>query len=282
MSATHSQSSPSSRGLPSPHEAVALAYQGQPFLAGAGIVLLLATIPTLAAMGLDGRTLNGINVWIKPLKFEVSLALHLLSVAWLMLFLPERRGGRLVRVLAYAMAGAAFFEIAYIALQASRGEASHFNVSTPIAGLMYTLMGIGAVALVATSGWIGALILRHGETSRPIVLAAGLGLVLGSALGGFFGAFMSSQLGHWVGGDRTDLGGLPVFGWSRTDGDLRVAHFVGLHLIQAVPIAAWIGAGVLPPRLQKPAIVAAAAAGCLVTLAVFLQALWGLPFLGRT
>jgi hypothetical protein len=280
MSAAHSLNSPASRGLPSPHAAVALAYQGQPLLAGAGILLLLATIPTLAALGLDGRTLNGINVWIKPLKFEVSLALHLLSVAWLMLFLPERQG-RLVRGLAYAMAGAAFFEIAYIALQASRGEASHFNVGTPITGLLYTLMGIGAVTLVATSGWLGALILRHGQTSRPIVFAAGLGLVLGSALGGLLGAYMSSQPGHWVGGEATDRGGLPVFGWSRTGGDLRVAHFVGLHLIQAVPLAAWIGAAILPDRLQKPAIVAVAAVGSLVALTVFIQALSGLPFLPR-
>lgn len=280
MSAALPAASPSARSLPSPGEAVELAYQGQPLLAGAGIFLLLATIPTIAAMGLDARTLNGISVWIKPLKFEVSLALHLLSVAWLMLFLPERQG-RLVRGLAIAMTAAAFFEIAYIVLQASRGEASHYNVGTPIAGLMYTLMGVGAVVLVATSGWIGALILRQGDTSRPIAFAAGLGLVLGSVVGGITGAYMSSQAGHWVGGQPTDLGGLPVFGWSRTGGDLRVAHFVGLHLIQILPAAAWIGGMVLPDRLQKPAIIAVAAAVCLITLAVFVQAISGVPLLSR-
>lgn len=240
----------------------------------------MATIPTLVALGLDARTLNGINVWIKPLKFEVSLAVQLLSVAWLMLFLQERRG-RLVRGLAIAMAAAAFFEIAYIVLQASRGEASHYNVGTPVARLMYALMGFGAVLLVATSGWIGALILRQGDTSRPIVFAAGLGLVLGSVVGGITGAYMSSQTGHWVGGQPTDLGGLPIFGWSRTGGDLRVAHFFGLHLIQILPIAAWIGAGILPARLQKPTIVGVAAVVCLLTLAVFVQALSSQPILGR-
>ncbi len=280
MSSAIPASSPLVRGIPSPKEAIALAYQGQPLLAGAGLFLLLATIPTLAAMGLDGRTLNGIDVWIKPLKFEVSLAVQLLSVAWLMLFLPERQG-RLVRGLAIAMTAAAFFEIAYIALQASRGEASHYNVATPVAGLMYSLMGLGAVVLVATSGWIGALILRRGETSRPIVLASGLGLVLGSVIGSLTGAYMSAQTGHWVGGETTDAGGLPVFGWSRTGGDLRVAHFFGLHLIQILPVAAWAGAAILPSRLQKPAIIAVAAAGSLFALAVFVQALSGQPILGR-
>ncbi len=280
MSSAIPASRPLVRGIPSPKEAIALAYKGQPLLAGAGLFLLLATIPTLAAMGLDGRTLNGIDVWIKPLKFEVSLAVQLLSVAWLMLFLPERQG-RLVRGLAIAMTAAAFFEIAYIALQASRGEASHYNVATPVAGLMYSLMGLGAVVLVATSGWIGALILRRGETSRPIVLASGLGLVLGSVIGSLTGAYMSAQTGHWVGGETTDAGGLPVFGWSRTGGDLRVAHFFGLHLIQILPVAAWAGAAILPSRLQKPAIIAVAAAGSLFALAVFVQALSGQPILGR-
>lgn len=274
-----SATDPTSRHLPSPREAMALAYQGQPLLAGAGILMLLATFPTLAAMGLDARTLNGINVWIKPLKFEVSLAVQLLSVAWLMLFLPERQG-RLVRGLAIVMAGAAFFEIAYIALQASRAEASHYNVATPIAGLMYSLMGVGAVALVATSGWIGALILRRGDTIRPIVFAAGLGLVLGSAVGGITGAYMSSQTGHWVGGMATDAGGLPLFGWSRTGGDLRIAHFFGLHMIQILPLTAWVGASFLPERLQKSAIIAIAVAGCLVTFSVFVQAIKGMPLLG--
>lgn len=280
MSAALPAAGPSGRGLPSPHEAISLAYRGQPLLAGAGVFLLLATIPTLAAMGLDGRTLNGINVWIKPLKFEVSLALQLLTVAWLMLFLPERQG-RLARWLAIAMAGAAFFEIAYIALQASRGEASHYNLATPVTRLMYALMGAGSIVLVATSGWIGALILRHGETSRPIVLAAGLGLVLGSVVGGLTGAYMSAQTGHWIGGQPTDLGGLPVFGWSRSGGDLRVAHFFGLHLMQVLPVAAWIGAAILPSRLQKPAIIAVAAAGSLFAVAVFVQALSGQPILGQ-
>lgn len=268
------------RSLPSPQEAIALAYQGQPLLAGAGVFLLLAMIPTLAALGLDGRTLNGINIWIKPLKFEASLALHLLSVAWLMRFLPEPQG-RLVRGLAIALAGAAFFEIAYIALQASRGEASHYNLATPATRFMYALMGLGAMVLVATSGWIGALILRHGDRSRPAVLAAGLGLVLGGLIGGLTGAYMSGQTGHWVGGQATDLGGLPVLGWSRTGGDLRVAHFFGLHLIQIVPVAAWIGAILLPSRLQRPAVIAVAAAGSLLALAVFVQALSGQPILAR-
>jgi hypothetical protein len=256
------------------------AVRGQPLLARSGMLMALAMIPTALALGLDTRLLNGIGVWIKPLKFEASLAVHLLTVAWLMLCLPpDIRNGRLSRGLAAALAVAALFEIAYIALQAARGEASHFNRTTPVADLMYSLMGAGALVLVGTTAAIGAQILRHGERRKPLVFAAGIGLILGALLGGASGLYMSAQTAHWVGGVASDAGGLPIVGWSRLGGDLRVAHFFGLHLMQALPVAAWLGGRLLRERLQMPAILVIAALGTLLTLATLAQAILGRPFL---
>ena len=253
-------------------------YRGQPLLAAVGVLLLLMMVPSVAALALDTRTLNGISVWIKPLKFQASLATQLFTVAWAMRFLPEaRRNGAFVRVLSALLAGAALFEVGYISHQASLGEASHYNVGTAYTRFMYAMMGVGSLILIGTTGLVGSLILRHGDRRDPMALAAGLGLVFGGVLGGITGALLSIHRGHWVGGEASDIGGLLVFGWSRTGGDLRVAHFIGLHMMQALPITALIARRLMSGERCRRTIMAAAVLGSGATIAALVQARSGLP-----
>lgn len=252
--------------------------RGNALLVATGGFLLLCLIPTAVAWALDDRLFNGVSVWIKPMKFQASLAVHLLSVAALMLFLPQTlRRGRQLRWLSLAMVVAAVFEAGYIAWQAGRAQASHYSVETPFTVLMYQLMGAGAVTLVAAGAWVGVLVLRHGRGPAVLVAGAGLGLVLGGVLGGITGGWMSAQPGHWVGGVASDAGGLPVVGWVRDGGDLRVAHFFGLHMTQALPALA-LALWALHRRRWRAPLYAGAALGTAMTLGTFVQAMMGRPF----
>jgi hypothetical protein len=215
----------------------------EPTLATFALLMTAAMAPTLIAMAIDGRTFNSINVWIKPLKFESSLAIFYATLAWFWGYLDaELRTRKSVRVAVLLICGTGLFEVGYITFRAALAEASHFNNSTRLTEALYGLMGVAILIQVSLAAWAGRLILRsrEGDISPTVRLAIGLGLIGGNFLGAITGAYMSAQTGHWVGGVANDATGVFFFGWSRTGGDLRVAHFVGLHAMQGIPIIGYL------------------------------------------
>ncbi len=252
----------------------------EPRLLRAGLAILALMVPTAFALALDPRTLNDIPIWIKPLKFQVSVGVYLLTLSWFLAALPERvRRGRFVAVLVAVAVTTSAFEIAYITLQAARGLASHYNVGDPFHGVMYTLMGVGAVTLTALSPAVAVLLSRHrpAHWTTAFWVSVVLGLVLTFVLGAGAGAVLSSGDGHWIGGVRSDAGGVPVFGWSRTGGDLRTAHFLGMHAMHVLPVVGWIAGRLLGPRQAISGVVVAATAYSAGTGLAFWLALRGLP-----
>lgn len=246
---------------------------------GAGIVFLALMLPTVAALLLDGRTVNGVSVWVKPLKFEASIALYLATLAWLWSYLAPEGRSRWLRGFAAVSIGLLGFEIAYIALQSVRGVGSHFNTATPIEGLMFSLMGAAAIVFTVFPAALGIAIARHPAPglAPAFRLAMVLGLVLTALLGIATGVATAINGGHWVGAAATDAGGLPVFGWTRTGGDLRVAHFFALHALQVLPVAGWLIARRRPDATAMVWVVAAGFAA--LTLYTLGEALGGRPFL---
>jgi hypothetical protein len=177
-------------------------------------------------------------VWIKPFKFAVSIALLAFTTALFASVVERSVGtGRALRWIRRTLIATGSFELGYIALQASLGEASHFNVADAFHGTMYTLMGIGALVLTATQPALAWQVHRHASAATPPALrtAIVLGLVLTFVLGAGAGIPLSGLPAV------SNAGGLPVVGWSLQGGDLRPAHFIGIHAGQVIPaFGAWL------------------------------------------
>lgn len=197
-------------------------------------MLILLTIAG-AGLLLDPRLVTGQPVWLKPAKFALSIAVYSATLAWLLAFVKGHR--RFVLVASALTALGLGTEIAIIAGQAARGVASHFNNTTPLDAALFGIMGFFIVVVWLMSLIVAVLLVRQGLPDPA--LAAGMRLGVGlTVLGAFLALPMLVLQAHTVG--APDGGpGLPLIGWSTTGGDLRVAHFLGLHALQVLPLAGW-------------------------------------------
>jgi hypothetical protein len=221
---------------------------GRALLLLAAVLLLCAAASTVGLWFDDRRlpaALGGAPVWTKPLKFHLSMALQLLTVFWA-LHAMAQRGVRVPgqRVLVGLLIVTVVFEASYISLQGARGVASHFNRFTPWESVAATLMAMGANVLVGTSGWIGLVALRRWWAQWPgqrqtLLLGIGLGFAGMFVLAGWTGAALGQFRGPFVVAPDTTGWSMPMTGWRMDVGDLRMAHFMGVHTMQALPLVAW-------------------------------------------
>jgi len=213
-------------------------------------LMLVALAASLLGLALDPRQILGAPVWLKPAKFAISIALYCVSLAWLFSYLPSF--ARMRRVVGWITAVAMLIEIGIITLQAARGTTSHFNVSSPLNGVLFTIMGVAIVLQTVSSVAVAVALFRQSFDDRALGWGLRLGLLLtiaGASIGGAMSRPSDEQLVELGAGRGTVAGahtvgapdggpGLPVTGWSRGHGDLRVAHFMGLHALQVLPLLA--------------------------------------------
>ena len=198
-------------------------------------------VVSICALPFDSRTVVGLNPWIKPLKFELSVAILLATCGVLLDHLSTRE-----RMIGWTLSIALGIETTLIALQALRGVRSHMNIATPFDRGVSGTMGICVLFILVA---LLALLVRYctGDVSWPpaLVWAARLGLVVLIA-GSIEGFAMIARQQHTVGA-ADGAGGLPFINWSRSHGDLRVPHFFAIHALQAFLIA-----GALLSRTKLP------------------------------
>ena len=242
-------------------------------LTAVGVLMIGAAVVSLVAMLVDPRVITGAPAWLKPFKFAVSTAIYSLTLAWVFNWLPD--WPRVRRVVGWVTAIVFVFEVAAIDMQAWRGTTSHFNVSTVFDAVLFSVMGAAILLQTLTSVAVAVALWRQRFVDRSFGWALRLGMVVtiaGAMTGPLMtrpteaqladaraGARMMVAGAHSVGGP--DGGpGVPVTGWSSEHGDVRVPHFIGLHGLQALALAAVaVGRWRRSERMRVRAIFAAAA-----------------------
>jgi hypothetical protein len=245
-----------------------------PELSLLGIGHFAAFVVFLALSFIDSRMLMGVGVWIKPMKFALSIGVFSWTIAWFMGYLPN---DAVKTGVTWTIVATMLVEIICIAGQAARGVQSHFNVQTPFDAAIFPLMG---VAITINSLAIALLAFRFFQEPLALPPAYLWGIRLGLiifVLASFQGFMMVSRLQHNVG--APDGGeGLPFLNWSKSVGDLRVAHFIGLHAIQILPLLGLLLSSRLSAVAGAATVIAAAILYGAVCLLALLQAIAGLPF----
>lgn len=242
-------------------------------------VVLLAL--SASAYPLDRRTVLGINPWIKPIKFELSVIIFCLTVA-LLLSAVGRRGDwtKMRQVIGWGIGIAMSIENTIICMQSARGVRSHMNFSSLFDGVAFGVMGL---FILLTTILLGVLLVLYlvTRTGLPQALTWGIVLGLAAALAGSYEGFLmvGKYQAHTVG--AVDGGpGLPFVNWSILHGDLRVAHFLALHALQLLPLAGWLLSRTrLPQWTQLTCTAGFAALYTAVTAMLFVQAVRGRPLI---
>jgi hypothetical protein len=217
-----------------------------------GVAMILVFLATLAGVLLDHRIITGAPAWLKPAKFAVSVSVYCFTFVWLLGFVESRP--RLARFAANMTVVSFIVEMTVILTQAARGTTSHFNLTTPLNSFLWLTMGAFIVVVWIMNLLLAIVLTFEPIPNRPFAWSLRLGLLV--SLVGMAAAFlmvrptpnqmtaMAAGRGpHIVGAHNVGVAdggpGLPVVGWSTAGGDLRVAHFVGIHAMQVLPLFGW-------------------------------------------
>ena len=226
-------------------------YHGAPWLTTVGLIMLADIVVSLVGLAADPAVVTGAPAWLKPLKFGMSTALYCFNTAYFLgLFTRLRRVAGLIEK---PIAAALLLEIVLIDMQAARHTTSHFNLGTPFDSGVFAVMGMGIGIVMLSNIALAAVSFFEPFSNRAwawTVRLSFLMILAGMSTGALMSLPTPEQLaaahGHrlTVNGAHTvgapDGGpGLPLAGWSADHGDLRIAHFVGLHGMTVLTLLLW-------------------------------------------
>jgi hypothetical protein len=223
-----------------------------PALTMLGFIMAADILLCTAGLVVDRRIITGAPAWLKPLKFAVSTMIAAWSFAFCVASL--RIWPRVRKSIDLTLTIALLIEIVLIDMQAARGTSSHFNYSTLFDGMVFGIMAVSIAILWLAMLLLTIVLFRQSFGGSAWGWSLRLGMVL-ALIGTGSGSLMTMPSPEQLAQQRTtgqlaivgrhtvgapDGGkGLPVTGWSADHGDLRIAHFIGMHGLQVLPFFAW-------------------------------------------
>jgi len=234
-----------------------------------GWISAIGALAMLILMFTNSTQVLGINAFIKPFKFFLSTVIFSWSMAWYVHYLNIPG---LSKWYSWTVILVLSFELFWITFQALKGELSHFNVSSSFNGFMFAMMGL-TISIMTLFTLVIGLYFFKSIPELPVAYLWGIRLgIICFVIFAFQGGIMGAQLSHTVG--AADGGpGLPIVNWSTKFGDYRIAHFVGMHALQILPLAGFY------LLTSTRSIIVFSLIYFAICFAVFIQAMMRLPLI---
>jgi hypothetical protein len=211
----------------------------QRFAYAVGALLLLSGLVHAGIFLIDGGAWQGPVSWRKAVTFGLSFGVTMISVAWVLTFLPERRAVGWILMGLFGLANTV--EVGLVTLQAWRRQPSHFNTALPFDTSVFVAMGISvaviALVIVAVAVWSWGRV--DAPSSLRLAIRAGLLLLVASQVLGY--AIIDNGLGILEQeGVETPVETTRDLSHLGAHGALKVPHAVTIHGLQVLPGLAWL------------------------------------------
>ncbi len=212
-------------------------HDSEPVLSAAGWLGVVALVVSVASMPFDSRLVGGVNPWLKSVKFSLSITVYLWTLAWYLRYLRSNRLG--LALIRWSAAISMVVVLFCVWMQSARGVLLHYNTDTffdaSVFGVMTLMLVVNSLAVVLT---FILFFLDPADLPPAYLWGIRFGLLL-FIVAGWEGMLMLLHIGHTVG--VPDGGpGLPLLNWSTQAGDLRIAHFAGIHALQLLPFIGYL------------------------------------------
>lgn len=255
----------------------------------------LCLLVSIFGLIIDDRILQYVPIWLKPFKFSVSSVIFIGSILYFLKYISNQKFIYFTnKIVSYGL----MIELLIIFFQVFRGRMSHFNNQTFEDMILFQIMAITIVCVWLGFGVYAWKLFTSTEYGNDIIFK---GIRVGAVITFLTMPFAftmpqpsstqlqeiiknKSQIGLIVGSHTVDEKDpsqtYPLTGWAKTGGDLRIAHFLGLHALQILPILAFLLNGIDFTISNKKRILSTTGfLYLLLVVVVLVQALKGVPII---